>query len=155
MYSYQYALLIGFLLLLLKRETRLAASIFIIGWVIYLFVFIDASSTYKYMACATIEAAIAYTLNNRYRVVAYLGYLLIFVNIYGLALIKLKVGPISYDVMYAIISVTQFMFLLTRAIPNGINRLPAEHLLVRLVNFDSRQARVIMYKSKTTKETDR
>lgn len=148
-------LLAGFVCLLFDSKTRFAASVFLLGWAVYLVVFIDATSTYKYIACATIEASIAFALNKRHVIVAYLGYSLIFVNIYGLALINNKVGPISYDVIYAIISVTQFMFLLARAVPNGINRLPAKHCLVRLVNFDSRQTRGIMYKSKTKTETNK
>jgi len=102
------------------------------------------------MASGTIEAAIAYLLNKRYRVIAYLGYLLIFVNFYGLILYNNKIGPLSYDVIYAIISVTQFIFLLARLIPNGLNRLPAKHFVVRAVNFDSRGAYDRMYKNTQT-----
>lgn len=155
MYFYQHVLLAGFVCLLLNRKTRVASASFLLGWVIYLFFVIDVATSYKYISCATIEMAIAYYLNKEYRVVAYLGYSLILVNIYGLILYKNGIGPITYDVTYAIISITQFMFLLARAIPNGINRLPDEHYMVRLVNFDSRQTRVIMCKSKATKETDR
>ena len=107
------------------------------------------------MSCGTIEVAIAYSLNRRYRVVAYLGYALLFVNIYGLLLFKNGVGPMSYDVIYAIISVTQFIFLLMRAIPNGLNRLPSKHFVVRAVNFDSRGAYDRMYKSTQTQGKNR
>jgi len=155
MYPYQYVLLAGFVCLLLNKETRFAASVFLLGWAAYLLFFIDASSTYKYIACAAIETSIAYSINNRYRVVSYLGYSLIFVNIYGLMLIRGKVDPVSYDVIYGLISVAQFLFLLMRAIPNGISRLHNEHIIVRLVNFDGSQARDIMCKNKTKKETSR
>ncbi len=155
MYLYQYALLAGFTCLLFKSNTRFAASVFLLGWFVYLTLFIDAGSSYKYMACATIEAAIAYVLNSRYRVVAYLGYSLIFVNMYGLILIKINSYPLSYDIVYAIISVTQFLFLLMRAIPNGLNRLHRKHFVVRAVNFDSRGAYDRMYKNTTKKGSDR
>ena len=151
MYLYNYILLAGFSCLLFNKETRFAAFVFLTGWAVYfIFTYGAASSTY-YIASATIEAVIAYVLNNKYRVVAYIGYLLILVNIYGLALIKNKVGPISYDMIYAVLSITQFLFLLARAIPNGINRLHTEHFMVRAVNFDSRGSYVRMYKNNKAK----
>lgn len=103
------------------------------------------------MSAGTIEAVIAYILNKRYRVIAYLGYLLIFVNFYGLMLYKNGIGPLSYDVIYALISVTQFLFLLARAVPNGINRLHTQHFMVRAVNFDSRGSYDRMYKNSKAK----
>ena len=154
MYFYQYILLAGLVCLLFNKNTRIAASIFLAGWVVYLFIFIDSSSSIKYMACGTIEFSIAYALNKRYRAIAYLGYSLIFVNMYGLVLIKVKSEPITYDVIYAIISVIQFLFLLMRALPNGLNRLHTQHFMVRAVNFDSRGAYDIMYKNTTKKGSD-
>ncbi len=151
MYFYQYVLLAGLTCLLFNKNTRFSASVFIFGWAVYLLWFIDAPSTYKYAACGTIEFCIAYALNKRHRVVAWLGYTLILVNIYGLILIKIKYGPMSYDIIYAIISITQFLFLLMRAIPNGITRLHTKHFMVRVANFDSRSSYDRMYKDKTEK----
>ena len=155
MYLYQYVLLAGFTCLLFNKETRFASMVFLFGWAVYLTMFIDAESTHKYMACATIEASIAYALNNKYRIVSYIGYSLIFVNIYGLILIKIKMLPVSYDIIYAILSVLQITFLVARVNLNGIYRLPEQCWLVRLVNYDSCKTRAIMYKSKTTKEANR
>lgn len=155
MYFYQYILLAGFVCLLLNDRTRFASSVFLAGWAVYTISTLSASTAFYYMAAGTIEAAIAYTLNRRYRVIAYLGYLLIFVNFYGLMLYKNGIGPLSYDVTYAIISITQFLFLLARVLPNGLNRLPAKHFMVRAVNFDSRGAYGRMYKNTQTQGKNR
>jgi len=155
MYTYNYILLAGFVCLLFNSRTRFASSIFLAGWAIYLLSTFNASTAFYYMASGTIEAAIAYTLNKRYRAIACLGYLLILVNFYGLMLYKSGVSPLTYDVIYAIISITQFLFLLMRAIPNGLNRLPAKHFMVRAVNFDSRGAYGRMYKNTQTKGKNR
>jgi len=155
MYSWQYILLAGFVCLLFKPNTRYAASLFLIGWSVYLIFVIDIATSYKYISCATIELVIAYNLNKHYRAVSYLGYSLILVNIYGVLLYKIGMSPTTYDAIYAIISIIQFLFLLARALPNGINRLSDESFMVRLVNFDSRQTRGIMYKNKTTIEPNK
>lgn len=151
MYIYQYILLAGLTCLLFNKNTRFSASVFLTGWLVYLILFIDAPSTYKYIACGVIEFSIAYALNKRHLVISFLGYFLILVNVYGLLLIKIKVGPLSYDIIYAIISITQFLFLLIRAMTNGITRLNNEHFIVFLANFDSRSAYDRMYKSNAEK----
>ena len=128
---------------------------FLLGWAVYTASTLNVGTAYYYMSAATIEASIAYLLNKRYRVIAYLGYLLIFVNFYGLMLYKAKLPPLTYDVVYAIISITQFLFLLVRALPNGIHRLHCQHWLVRAINFDSRGAYDRMYKSGEKKGENR
>ena len=155
MYLYQYILLAGFTCLLFSKEVRFASVIFLTGWAVYLVYFIDAPSNYKYVACGAIELSIAYILNRSYRIVAYIGYSLILVNIYGLLLIVNKLPPASYDIIYALLSVTQFLILIIRANLNGILRLSEQYWLVRLINFDSGQARGIMCKNKATKEAHR
>lgn len=155
MYLYQYALLAGFVCLLFNKEARFAAVVFIFAWSIYLLDVISMNATTYYAATATIEMCIGFILNPRFRVVSILSYMLMLLNIYGLMFHYDDMGRAVYINLYAIISVTQFLFLLTRAIPNGISRLPDEHWLVRCVDYDSRQARVIMYKSKNTKESNR
>jgi hypothetical protein len=140
MYIYQYALIIGFTCLLFNRGTKGAAGVFLVGWALYLFFILDAPSSYKYICCATIETVIAFILNAKYRLVSYIGYSLTIVNVYGLFLIGTGRMPITYDVIYAVLAVTQFLLLLARAMPNGINRLHPKSFVVRVVNFDSRQA---------------
>ena len=132
-----------------------ASIVFLTGWSVYMAVTLGADTSYYYAASAAIELSIGYILNDKYRLVAYINYTLIFVNIYGLLLFKMKVSPISYDIIYALLSVTQFLILIIRANLNGIYRLPEQCWLVRLLYFDSRQARAIMCKSKTTKEANR
>ena len=141
----------GFVCLIFSRQTRFASTTFLSAWVIYLLVTIDVSATFYYGASATIELTVAYLLNKRYRAVSWLGYSLILVNVYGLILYMNGADPLSYDVIYAIISVTQFLFLLARALPNGLNRLHTQHFMVRAVNFDSRGTYDRMYKNKTKK----
>lgn len=145
----------GFACLLFNKNTFFASSMFICGWIMYFPLTTGQDASYYYAASAGIELSIGYILNNKYRLVAYINYTLIFVNIYGLLLFKMKVSPISYDIIYALLSVTQFLILIIRANLNGIYRLPEQCWLVRLLYFDSRQTRVIMCKSKTTKEANR
>ena len=154
MYLYNYILLAGFACLLLSERTRLAACVFLAGWAIYSLLVFDAPVYVYYVAVGTIEATMAYILNKRFRVVAYLGYSLIIVNIYGLLLYKNGISPLSYDVIYALISITQFMFLLIRALPSGISGLHSKHILVRCTDFDSRKACGTMYKSTPTGKTN-
>ena len=146
MYFYQYILLAGFTCLLFNREVRFAASVFLSGWLIYLVVTIDIPYALYFCASATIETAIAGILNARYRLISYLGYSLILVNFAGL-LLHINGIKVYYDFVYAIISITQFLLLLARAIPNGVGRLHIKHLVVRAVNFDSRGAYDRMYKN--------
>jgi hypothetical protein len=154
-FLYQYILLAGFVCLLSRRNTKLAAATFLTAWAVYILITLDASATFYYGAAATIELTVAYLLNKRYRVVSWLGYSLILVNIYGLILYRNGIGPITYDVIYAIISVTQFLFLLVRVAPNGLNRLHPQHFVVRAVNFDSRGAYDRMYKNTQKKGSNR
>lgn len=151
MYFYQYALLAGFTCLLFSNSTRFASFVFICGWVVYL---IATDSNYPatyYAISATIEAAIAYALNHRFRVVSWLGYSLILVNAYGLLLFKINAEPWSYDLIYALVAITQFLFLLARAMPNGIHRLPFKRFMVRAVSLDSCGAYDRMHKNKKSK----
>ncbi|HHZ70016.1 MAG TPA: hypothetical protein EYN54_07015 [Methylococcaceae bacterium] len=150
MYLYQYILLAGFTCLLFFRGTKFAAITFLTGWTVYLVSTPGLEYKFYFIAAATIETAIAFTLNNKYRLVSWLGYMLIPVNIVGLIL-HINEVKMYYDVTYALISVTQFLLLTIRAIPNGLNGLGAKHPLVRAVNFDSRGAYVIMYKNPQTK----
>ena len=138
MYFYQYILLAGFSCLLFYKETRFASLIFLLCWVVYLTLFIDANISYKYIACATIELIIGYLLNKKFRLVSYINYILIFVNIFGLMLYKSKLDPMPYDLIYAILSVTQLLLLILRVNLNGLHRLRPEHLMVRIANFDGR-----------------
>lgn len=154
MYLYQYILLAGFTCLLFFRETRFASSVFLSGWIVYLVSTIGMEYKFYFLASATIETAISYTLNKKHRLVSWLGYSLILVNISGLILHIYGI-KLYYDVTYAVISVTQFLLLLARLLPSGILRLSEQCWLVRLINFDSGQARGIMCKNKATKEAHR
>ena len=155
MYIYQYLLFAGFLLLLTSNMTRDAALIFLVGWVVYLVVTIGASNSVYFVASGTIETAIAFYLNKRYRLVSYLGYSLLLVNVFGYFLYVNGISRGLYDLVYAIISVTQFLFLLARAIPNGLNRLHRKHFVVRAINFDSRGAYDRMCKNTQEKSSYR
>ena len=141
----------GFVCLLFLKSTRFPASVFLAGWIVYVLSTINASTAFYYVSAGSIEVAIGYTLNRRYRIVALLGYSLIIVNIYGLLLYKNGIGPITYDVAYAVISVTQFLLLLARVIPDGISRRYTKHFVVRAINFDSRGAYDRMYKNNKAK----
>jgi hypothetical protein len=154
MFFYQYIILAGLTCLFFNKETRFASLAFLVGWCVYaLFLSGDNVSTASYyIGCAAIETAIAYSLTKKHRLVAYLGYSLIPVNIFGLLIYKSQSAPLAYDAVYAVISIAQLLILIARANVNGINRLHIQHFLVRVINFDSYQARDIMSNNKATKK---
>lgn len=153
MYIYQYVLMAAFCGLLFKKETRFASIVFLFGWSIYYVITLDLDAVYYYAASATIETAIGFTLNKRYRLVSYLGYSLIIVNLYGFYLYENKIQPQSYDIIYAMISTLQILILITRGFVNGNYRTTFEYWLVCIADFDSRQARGTMYKNTPKKKT--
>lgn len=155
MYLFNYILLAGFVCLLFIKDTRFAASVFLGGWAVYIYAVLGLSEVNYYALSGTIECAIAYSLNKKHRLVSYLGYSLVVYNFVGFLVHSVNTEYPYYDIGYAIISVTQFLFLLARALPNGLNRLPAKHPLVRVVNFDSRKAYGIMYKNTQTQGKNR
>ncbi len=150
MYLYQYILLAGFSCLFFKRETKFAATAFLTGWASYSLLTINVPTEVYYALSATTELVIAYVLNKRFRIVSYIGYFLIVVNAYGLLLYKLGLAPFSYDLIYALLSTIQFLFLLARATPNGIGKLHSKHIVVRCLNYDSGQAYGKMYRNTPT-----
>jgi hypothetical protein len=153
MYFYNYVLLVGFACLYFNKNTRFASGVFLLGWAFYLLSTIGIEYKFYFLASATIETAIAVLLNQRYRLISYLGYSLLLLNIIGLIL-HVNGVRFYYDFAYALISVTQFMLLLARAFPDGVNRLHTKSFVVRAVNFDSRGAHNRMYKDLKTQGTN-
>jgi hypothetical protein len=153
MYTYQYAILAGITCLYFNNNTKYASSVFLLGWAFYLLLTIGIEYNFYFVVCATIETAIAVLLNQRYRLISYLGYSLLLLNIIGLIL-HVNGVRFYYDFAYALISVTQFMLLLARAFPDGVNRLHTKSFVVRAVNFDSRGAHNRMYKDLKTQGTN-
>ena len=153
MFLYQYILLAGFVCLLFNEKTRFASAVFLTGWVVYLLVTIGASTAFYYIASASIETAIATALNNKHKYISYLGYSLIAVNIYGLSVHLDIDGRNNYIVIYAVVSIAQFILLLTRLIPDGIRRLCIQRITLRYRNFDGSKTCAKMYKN-TSKGKD-
>ncbi len=149
MYPYNYILLAGFTCLFFNVKTKEAATTFLIGWGVYLVAVYGTDFRYYFLLSATIELAIAYKLNSRYRVISYISYSLILVNIFGLIL---HINGIKwhYDFVYALLSIIQFLFLLARVIPDGISELHSKHIVVRCLNYDSGQAYGKMYRNTPT-----
>ncbi len=149
MYLYQYILLVGFVGLFFNVKAKEAATVFLIGWGVYAVAVCGTDFRYYFLLSATIELAIAYKLNSRYRVISYISYSLILVNIFGLIL---HINGIKwhYDFVYALLSIIQFLFLLARATPNGIGKLHSKHIVVRCLNYDSGQAYDKMYTNTPT-----
>ena len=146
MYLYQYFLMVGFACLFFNKNVKYPSFIFLLSWVLYVALFLDYPASYKYIVCATIETTIGCLLIYRHRLVSYLAFSLIAVNLLGLMLYEYGYKPTSYDLIYAIISVMQFVLLTIRALPNGFNRLPYQHILIRIASFDSRKTCAIIYK---------
>jgi len=151
MYLFNYVLLAGFACLLFSRDSRGAALTFLAGWAIYIYAILGLPEVSYYALSGAIELVIAYRLNPKYRAVAYLGYSLVLYNLAGFLLHDVGTDYPYFDIGYTIISSVQFLFLLMRAIPNGLNRLHTQHFMVRLLNFDSRGSYGRMYENTTTK----
>jgi hypothetical protein len=144
---------VGFACLYFNKDTRFASGVFLLGWAFYLLSTIGMEYKFYFLASATIETVIAVLLNQRYRLISYLGYSLLLLNIIGL---MLHVNDVKfyYDFSYALISTTQFLLLLARAFPDGVNRLHPKHFMVRVINFDSRGAHNRMYQNIKTQDSN-
>jgi hypothetical protein len=145
MFIYQYILLLGFVGLYFNKATKLAASAFLLGWAVYIVAALGANFEQYFILSAIIELAIAYTLNEKYKHVSYVSYVLILVNIAGLIL---HINGIKdyYNHIYAVLSVYQFTLLIGRLILNGIHRRCIQCDTFCVSNYDSRQARVKVHK---------
>ncbi len=147
MYTYQYFILAAFCGLYFNKKTKLASELFLLGWAFYFLFTIDSSATLYYSITATIEAFIGYMLNKRYRLVSYLSYTLILVNVLGIVLYKNGFQSTYYDIIYAIISIAQVVLLITRATGYGGCGFCFKHIMDVIADFDSRKARDTMYKN--------
>ena len=146
MFIYQYILLLGFVGLYFNRETKFAASAFLIGWAVYIVIVLGTNFEHYFILSAIIELAIAYTLNHKYKHVSYVSYLLILVNVAGLIL---HINGIKdyYNHVYAVLSVYQFTLLIGRLILNGIHRRSIQRSAFCGGNYDSRKACAKVYKN--------
>lgn len=144
----------AFCCLYFNKSVRLSAICFLAGWFVYLcFYFYEIlHDSWYYIFSAIIETAIAYALNKRFRLVSYLGYSLIFINLYGYYLFYNGLSPISYDIIYAVITITQVLLLIFRGLLNGVNRSCNHIAVVRFINFDSRYKNREVQNAKKTKE---
>ena len=149
MFIYQYILLLGFAGLYFDKETKLAASAFLIGWAVYIVFALGTKFEQYFILSAIIELAIAYALNNKYKNVSYVSYLLILVNMAGLIL---HINGIKdyYNHIYAVLSIYQFTLLIGRLILNGIYRRAIQCNTFCAGNYDCGQARVKVHKITTT-----
>tara|TARA_R110000772_G_scaffold85327_4_gene179400 strand:+ start:608 stop:1072 length:465 start_codon:yes stop_codon:yes gene_type:complete len=148
MFIYQYILLLGFAGLYFNKETKMAASAFLIGWAVYIAFALGTKFEQYFILSAVIELAIAYALNNKYKNVSYVSYLLILVNVAGLIL---HINGIKdyYNHIYAVLSTYQFSLLLIKLVPNGIYRRPIQCNAFCDSNYDCGQARVKVHKNTT------
>lgn len=151
MYFYNYVVLVGFFLLCFNKRSRFAALVFLSGWALYLVFVIGASEVSYYAKSATVELIVGFVLNKRYRAISYISYILVVVNFAGFTAHSVQTAFPYFDFVYACLSVIQFLLLLLRVMPDGINRLHSKHFMVRLLNFDSRGAYDRMHKNKQAK----
>ena len=136
----------GFLCLFFVPECRQASTAFLIGWIVYLVAPVTEDVAFYYSLSATIEFCIAMYILNRYSLLAYIGLFLVLVNIYGLFLYMLHVSPLSYDVIYAIASILQFILLASRSAQHGVIRLCVKRVMVFAFNFDGGESCGIIQK---------
>ena len=127
----------GLLCLFFDSECRQASTAFLIGWAVYLSLYLNIDIAYYYYALsATIELSISLYLINKYKWLSYIGFFLVALNIYGIFLYVLHVSPLSYDVIYAIASILQFILLASRSAQHGVIRLCVKRVMVFAFNFD-------------------
>jgi hypothetical protein len=140
MFIYQYILLLGFVGLYFNKETRFAAVTFLCAWAVYLITVLGSKFEQYFILSAIIELGIAYSLNKKYKHVAYVSYFLILVNIAGLIL---HINDIKnyYNDIYAALSIYQFALLLNRLVPNGIHRRCIQCIAFCTSNYDRGKAR--------------
>ena len=143
MYLYQYFILTALCGLYFNSKTSEAAITFLFGWYFYVTVTMYLNTEYYYAVTALVELLIGYKINKNFRLVSYLCYSLIIVNLFGLFLFKNGLQPLYYDIIYAIISIFQILLLITR-VRNGRSRIRFQRLMDALVDFDSRKARDTM-----------
>ncbi len=122
-----------------NKQTKLAAQCFIVGWAFYVVATIGLPATKYYVTAAFIEFSIGYILNKDYRLVSYISYSLILVNAFGLLLYKNAISPLSYDIIYFLLSVTQVVLLIIRGLYSGSNRHASQRLIICLLHLDSRK----------------
>ena len=140
----------GYTCLFFNNKTKEAATAFVLGWCVYIGFVYGCGVTYYFALSAIIETAIAYNLNKRYRLVSYISYSLILVNLAGL-IMNLYGVKFVYDVIYAILAVAQFVLLLARTVLEGSDRANYKLFIVRCVNFDSRKTYATLHKSQANK----
>ncbi len=151
MYLYQYILMAGYTCLFFNTKTKEAATAFILGWSVYCVFVYGCGVAYYFALSAMIETAIAYSLNKRYRLVSYISYSLILVNMAGL-IMELYGIKLVYDVVYAILAVAQFLLLLARMVLDGNDRANYKWFIVRCVNFDSRKTYATLHKNQSNEK---
>lgn len=145
MYPYQYLIVVALCGLYFNKQTSKAAEALLLGWAFYIAVTLHLPTEYYYAITALVELIIAYKLNLKYRLVSYMNYSLILVNLYGILLFKHGIQPESYDEIYEIVSIAQLLLLVLR-LSHGRIRLPLQCVMDYLVNFDSRKAHGTMQK---------
>ena len=142
-------------LLILNGAVRYAALVLSLSFVFYAIFILNLSGEYYYAACAGLELLKGFLLNKKYRLVSYLCYLLILINYSGWVLYEFSYDPFVYDILCSVILIMQVALLIMQGLLNGVNRSYRHIFVVRLINFDSGQARGTMFKNKATKKTDR
>tara|TARA_R110000851_G_scaffold85201_2_gene185394 strand:+ start:120 stop:533 length:414 start_codon:yes stop_codon:yes gene_type:complete len=135
MFIYQYVLLLGFAGLYFNKETKLASTAFLLGWSVYLIAVLGSNFEQYFILSAAIELCIAYSLNKKYKYVAYVSYFLILVNVAGLIM---HINGIKnyYNDIYAALSIYQFSLLLIKLVPDGIRRCCIQCITFCTRNYD-------------------
>ena len=136
----------AFTALLFPEQSRFAAKIILLFYLVYFIFVIDADWDNYYLYSATLDTIIGVMLYRRYRVVAILSFSLIIVNYIGYLLSLNYYEPTIYDSMYLIITLLQIIMLIIRGLLNGIDRPHNFNTLVFFVDFDSNQNRVKIQK---------
>ena len=152
MYIYQYLLMAGYTCLFFNARTKEASCAFLSGWLAYLFFVYGCGVSYYFVLSAFIEFCIAYKLNRNYRLVSYIGYSLIIVNLVGLVM-NINGVKFVYDFTYTVLSLIQFLILIGRVLIDGNNRVDNERFIFRAINFDSRKTYVTMQKTNSAKKS--
>ena len=117
----QYIFIGALLLLFFNQKTRLASSVILASYAVYIpFVLELDGDQYYYHLSALIDLLIGLAVYKKFKIVGLLSFLLIPVHSLGLALYDGYYEPALYDNMCVLIIILQLIALLYKATPDGI-----------------------------------
>lgn len=143
------------LLLLSKdKDTQFSAAVLVVAYLFYQSFIVSASDINYYLYTPFLNLVTGIALQKRNPYAAICSYSLALFSVGGFFLWYNYYEPDIYDNISLLILILQAITILPTRLINGL-RDNIKHLMAKSRIFNSIQARVTMYKSHPTKETDR